>query len=1102
MALITIVFTDVVESSATKRDVSLGRDSRERDHAYLEKVQTRHFNLIRGCCQAHGGKEISTMGDAFYLTFEDPVEAVRCAASIQKRLVEDPIETPRGPLRLRVGIHSGFPESFEGSLHGTDVDAAARVEATATAEQILLSARTYELVRHMTDVKFHPRGEFALKGVDRMLLWEAAWDDRGPRPTAARPLSQQRHRKQIQIAATMLAAAILVVGAAGYRFYAIRKAREAAGLPPTVMPRRSVAVLGFKNLGGPSAAYISGALSDWFATELTAGERLRAIPSENVERARSDLSLPEANGYSSETLTRIRKRLGADDVIAGSYLAMGDQPSEQIRLDVRMQDTVACVTVCAVSETGSANNLFDLVSKAGADLRQHLGVGPVTKEQAASVRAAFPSDPEAGRLYAEGVKKLRVFDALGARGLLQKAVAAEPNYALAHSELAAAWSTLGYDQKSRDEAKKAFDLASSLSREEQLSIEARYHESINDWNGAIETYRTLWRFFPDDIEFGLRLAEVQYNASHGKDALLTIGELRKLPPPSCDDPRIDLAAARINLALGDLKLGQEAAEAAAAKGESQGARLVVAQAELCQSEALQDLGRTKEAIQAGERARKIFTEAGDQSGVASALTSLGSLFLTTGDISQAKRSWEESLSISREIGHESAIKTSLSNLSILLGQAGDLAGEQRLLEQSLEIARKIGDTTGAARVTNSLAGILYRKGDLRGAERMEESTLEVYRLTGARKEAAGALSNLAMIMKGEGHLDGARAKYEEALAIYREMGMSDGVASVTNSLGNLLYEESKLPDAKAMFERALSSFTEIGDKEGMLETRNNLGNVLYDLGDLPGARKMYEQSLAMVRETQNNGEIAQALKNLGEVIESQGDLAGARRMQEECLQIRRQIGVKGDIADSQFELAILSINEGNPAAAEAPARAAAEEFRKEQTPLDEASALGVLARAQLRQGKVAAAEKTIDSAVALVEKNKSVALTMPVLIAAARIHAAAGKAGAARRSLESLLAQTVQLGNISLQFDARLALGEVEIKLGMTTSGRARLVELQKDATARGFLLVAREAEAALKQKAVRLTGHILPSKELLSRFVGNSDYGDRLHLLSTLPQN
>src|SRR5271170_1890527 len=98
-SLLTIVFTDVVESSATKRDASLGRDSRERDHAYLEKVQSPHFSLIRDCSRAHQGREISTMGDAFYLTFEDPVGAVRCAVDIQQQLTAHPIETPRGPLR-------------------------------------------------------------------------------------------------------------------------------------------------------------------------------------------------------------------------------------------------------------------------------------------------------------------------------------------------------------------------------------------------------------------------------------------------------------------------------------------------------------------------------------------------------------------------------------------------------------------------------------------------------------------------------------------------------------------------------------------------------------------------------------------------------------------------------------------------------------------------------------------------------------------------------------------------------------------------------------------------------------------------------------------
>jgi class 3 adenylate cyclase len=188
MQFLAIVFTDVVESCKTKRDVSLGRDDRERDRAYLERIQAPHFNLIRRCCAAHGGREMSTIGDAFYLTFEDPVEAVRCAVSIQRQLAETPIMTPREPLRLRIGIHGGFPAAFEGGFHGADVDAAARVEAAAAERQILVSSRIHQLVNHMTDVKFHALGEFDLKGVGPISLWEADWDGYGPRPAQVAPL--------------------------------------------------------------------------------------------------------------------------------------------------------------------------------------------------------------------------------------------------------------------------------------------------------------------------------------------------------------------------------------------------------------------------------------------------------------------------------------------------------------------------------------------------------------------------------------------------------------------------------------------------------------------------------------------------------------------------------------------------------------------------------------------------------------------------------------------------------------------------------------------------------------------------------------------------
>ena len=72
MSVKTIVFTDVVGSAVTKRDTSLERDNAERDKAYLDRVQVPHFNLVRKWRREHGGQEVNTIGDAFYLLFDAP----------------------------------------------------------------------------------------------------------------------------------------------------------------------------------------------------------------------------------------------------------------------------------------------------------------------------------------------------------------------------------------------------------------------------------------------------------------------------------------------------------------------------------------------------------------------------------------------------------------------------------------------------------------------------------------------------------------------------------------------------------------------------------------------------------------------------------------------------------------------------------------------------------------------------------------------------------------------------------------------------------------------------------------------------------------------
>src|SRR5690348_14223467 len=249
-------------------------------------------------------------------------------------------------------------------------------------------------------------------------------------------------------------------------------------------------------------------------TELS-GHALRTVPGESIARMKSDLKIADADSYSRDTLARILANLGTDLIVAGSYTALGTSAVGSIRLDIRLQDATKGETIASVGETGSTADLFQLVSKVGSRLREKLGAGEITKDEAGGVQSSLPSNPEATRVYSEGLSKLRVFEAVPARDLLQQAVAIEPDYSLAHSALATAWSNLGYDAKAQEEARKAMDLSAGLSKEQGLLVQGGYRETTREWDKAIEAYRYLAVLYPDNPEYGLRLARAQIAAGKG-----------------------------------------------------------------------------------------------------------------------------------------------------------------------------------------------------------------------------------------------------------------------------------------------------------------------------------------------------------------------------------------------------------------------------------------------------------------------------------------------------------------------------------------------------------------------------------------------------------
>jgi Flp pilus assembly protein TadD len=104
------------------------------------------------------------------------------------------------------------------------------------------------------------------------------------------------------------------------------------------------------------------------------------------------------------------------------------------------------------------------------------------------VKLALPSDPEAARLYSEGLAKLRLFDDVAAADLFERAIRLEAEYSPAYSALATAWSDLGYDTKATAAARKGMELAQNLPRPCGCGFEAHYDEINGDWTDAVEVY--------------------------------------------------------------------------------------------------------------------------------------------------------------------------------------------------------------------------------------------------------------------------------------------------------------------------------------------------------------------------------------------------------------------------------------------------------------------------------------------------------------------------------------------------------------------------------------------------------------------------------------
>ena len=191
--LATVLFTDIVGS--TERAEALG------DRAWRELLRSHH-RVVRRHLKRHGGHEVDTAGDGFFITFDQPAEAITCALEVADAVADLGLE-------IRAGLHTGEVEATGEKVGGIAVHVGARILASAEPGQIVVSSTVRDLASG-SGHKFVDIGSRRLKGVEGE--WRLFAVQRPPRIEPSIAAVEPRHRARRMARPALVGGGLVLLG--------------------------------------------------------------------------------------------------------------------------------------------------------------------------------------------------------------------------------------------------------------------------------------------------------------------------------------------------------------------------------------------------------------------------------------------------------------------------------------------------------------------------------------------------------------------------------------------------------------------------------------------------------------------------------------------------------------------------------------------------------------------------------------------------------------------------------------------------------------------------------------------------------------------------
>jgi TolB-like protein/class 3 adenylate cyclase len=417
--LSAILAADVVGYSALMEQDEAGTFDRLRAH---------RKELFEPEIERHHGRIFKLTGDGLFAEFTSVVDAVECAVSLQRGLLERNANVADDQrMYVRIGINLGEVIVEGDDRLGEGVNIAARLEQLAEPGGICVSAKVAKEVEKKLAFAFEPMGEQKVKNIaEPVQVYKVKLEGPKARPRPRRP---RKAPLGVLAASTIVILLILGVGVGAWltRDLWMPAPQGAAETPATGMPKGpGIAVLPFLNLSGDaSQEYFSDGLTEDIMTELSRARDLRVLARNTTFQYKGK----------AVDVSKLGRELGVRYVLEGSVRRAGDD----LRVTAQLID----------AETG-AHIWADKFDRKMADvfLVQDEIVGQIVAKIAGgygvieSTEANTRKSPEQVQAY---VLVLRAHDVMSewshenfraAREFLRQAIALDPESARARRELA------------------------------------------------------------------------------------------------------------------------------------------------------------------------------------------------------------------------------------------------------------------------------------------------------------------------------------------------------------------------------------------------------------------------------------------------------------------------------------------------------------------------------------------------------------------------------------------------------------------------------------------------------------------------------------------